>query len=105
MLQAGDAGILMGHISTVKLGQEYGKVVTDMSDDHRDSDQEYWDDVYYFENYLKEEESSGCAGSNTKGSFWIWFIALIIVCNISSGLGEAFIIISLIWWIISKFVK
>ena len=76
-----------------------------MSDDYRGSDEEYWDDVYYFENYLEEEKNSGCSGTRTKGSFWIWLIVFIIACNISSGLGEVVLIIGVIWWIISKVVK
>lgn len=79
-----------------------------MSDDYNGSDQEYWDDMYYYENYDKEMDPNswpGHSGPSIKGGFWIWFIALIIVCNLSTGLGEAFIIVSLIWWLISKFAK
>ena len=81
-----------------------------MSDDHNyhGSDEEYWDDMYYYENN-DEDMNPGTWEGNPKswigGGFLLWFVILVIVCNISSGLGEAFIILSLIFWIISKIAK
>ena len=76
-----------------------------MADDFQRNDDDYWDDVYYYENYLKEEENSGTAGPSVKGGFWIWLIIFIVACNISSGLGEVVLVIGVVWWIISKLIK
>ncbi len=73
-----------------------------MSDDYRDNDEEYWDDVYYYENYLKEEDSSGSSAPRIKGSFWIWLVIFIIASNISSGLGSAVLTIGIVIWILCK---
>ena len=73
-----------------------------MSDDDRERDQEYWDDVYYYENYLKEEEKSGCAGPRISGAFWIWLIVFIIASNISSGLGEVVLAFGIIMLILCR---
>ena len=76
-----------------------------MADDFHENDEDYWDDVYYFENYLEEEKNSGTAGPSIKGAFWIWLVVFIVACNISKGLGEAVLVIGIVLWIISKFIK
>lgn len=76
-----------------------------MDDDRNRSDQDYWDDVYYFENYLKEEENSGCSGPNIKGSFLVWLVVFIIASNISSGFGSFVLGCGIVIWIISKLIK
>ena len=76
-----------------------------MFNDYHGSDEEYWDDIYYYENYDEEmnpDSWEGTPKSSIGTGFWIWLIILIVVCNIAPALGEAVIFIGLIWWIISK---
>ena len=76
--------------------------------DYHGSDDEYWDDIYYYENYDEEMDPnswSGSSGRSTTTGFWIWLVILIVASNISTGFGEAVLIIGLVIWIIGKFVK
>ena len=79
-----------------------------MSDDYNGSDDEYWDDMYYYENYDKKMDPnswSGHSGSRTGNGFWIWFVSLIVACNISSSLGNIVLIIGVVLWIVNKLGK
>ena len=76
--------------------------------DYHGSDDEYWDDMYYYENYDKGMDPNSWSGSprrSTSTGFWIGLIILIAAINISPGLGEVVLIIGLVMWIIGKFVK
>ncbi len=79
-----------------------------MSDDYYGSDEEYWDDMYYYENYDKKMDPNSWSGGSrrsTTSGFWIWLIAFIVACNISSGLGNVVLIIGIVMWIIGKLGK
>ena len=80
-----------------------------MSDDYNDRrDQDYWDDIYYYENYDEELDPnywSGYSNHSVKTGFWIWLIAFIIASNISVRLGEVVLVIGIVAWIIGKLSK
>ncbi len=78
-----------------------------MSDDFG-NDNDYWDDMYYYENYDKKMDPNTWTGHSGSGSGYgwiIWFIAMIIVCNLSSELGTFAMGCSVIYWIIRKICK
>ena len=76
-----------------------------MSDDYHGSDDEYWEDAYYFENFYKENDpnaGSGYSGPRVGGGFWIWLIVFIIASNISSSFGSFVLAVGIIIWILRK---
>ena len=76
-----------------------------MSNDYG-NDNDYWDDKYYYENYDKDLDPnswSGHTGSKSGYGGLIWFIALIVICNLSTDLGAFFIAGSIIYWIVRRF--
>ncbi len=79
-----------------------------MSDDYNRSDNEYWDDMYYYENYNKDMDPNAWSGypRRTFGTgFWIWLIVFIIASNISSSFGGVVLTIGIILWILRKVIK
>ncbi len=79
-----------------------------MSDDYYGSDEGYWDDMYYYENYDKGMDPNTWPGHSRRsasGGFWIWLIVFIVACNISSGLGDVVLVIGLVMWIVGKLGK
>ncbi len=79
-----------------------------MSDDHFGGDNEYWDDMYYYENYDKDLDPNSWpsrSGSRPGYGGLIWFIALIVICNLSTDLGAVFIAGSIIYWIVRRFKR
>ena len=79
-----------------------------MSDDYRENHEEYWDDVYYFENFYKENdpnETSGFSGSKVGGSFWALLIINVIAAYISSSFGSVVLTVGIVIWILGKIFK
>lgn len=78
-----------------------------MSDDF-DNDNDYWDDMYYYENYDKKMDPntwSRNSGSNSGYGWVIWLIAMIIICNLLPELGTIAMAGSIVYWIIKKISK
>ncbi len=79
-----------------------------MSDDYRGSDEEYWDDVFFFENFYKENdpnETSGFSGPRVGGGFYVWLIIYIIAAYLSTAFGIVVLTIGIVIWILGKIFK
>lgn len=80
-----------------------------MSDDNM-NDEEYWDDMYYYENYNKEMDpnnypSTGHSKSGIGIGFVVWLVLFIIASNISSSFGSVVLFIGIALLILSKVFK
>ncbi len=70
-----------------------------MSDDYNGSDNEYWDDMYYYENYNKEMDPNtwkGYPGRRSGTGFWIWLVVYIVASIISVSLGNIVLLIGIV---------
>ena len=79
-----------------------------MSDDYHGSDEEYWDDMYYYENYeqgMDPNSWSASSGPSLGTGFWIWLIVFIIASNISSGFGGFVLTAGIVLFILSRLGK
>ncbi len=79
-----------------------------MSEDYHGIGEEYWENAYYYENFLKENdpcEVSGFSEAKISGGFWIWLIVFIIASNISASFGSVVLTVGIVIWILSKIFK
>ncbi len=70
-----------------------------MSDDYHGNDNEYWDDMYYYENYNKDMDPNSWSGRprRTFGTgFWIWLAVFIVAANISTALANILLLMGVV---------
>ena len=70
-----------------------------MSDDYHGNDNEYWNDMYYYENYNKDMDPNSWSGRprRTFGTgFGIWLVVFIVAANISTSLANILLLIGVV---------